>query len=250
MGVALENLAVELPTTTPVLSPASDTTVPLIVVATPPELKVIPNSGTTTLPPCLVAVYTLPPIVTKAVGAGVAAGVYIPGIFENATVEVTPLLGSIMTTPVPLGAWDRTMPLESVTGEPPTENIVPPMSTLVAVGAPLWPSPIIAVAVMRSPLGMVSTAPAEGVGAPAPMGWGTLMVEGAAAPGVEMTMWPGSRMETVVPGPRVMAGPPALRVLEPMLMTDGLVGLSTIGALPMLPMVVGSGTEGACVTPG
>jgi hypothetical protein len=62
------------------------------------------NSGTTTLPSRLVATYTLPPIVTSAVGAGVIPGALMPGIFEKGIVDVAPDTVLMTTTPEPLGA--------------------------------------------------------------------------------------------------------------------------------------------------
>ena len=164
----------------------------------------------------------------------------MPGICEKGIVDVVPDTVLITTTPAPLGAWLSTSPLASVMGALPAENNVPEMSTLVAVCWPLWPSPRTAVAVMWSPLGRVMMAPAEGVGA---AGWGRLMVDGAAAPGVLMMRWVGSRREIVVSrlGPSVRAGEPGVRAVVPMLICDGLVGLMTMGMVPIEPIVVGEG---------
>lgn len=199
----------------------------------------------TTFPPLDVAVYTLPPIVTSADGGAViVGGLYMPDTEEKGIVRVTLALGSTTTRPDPLGASLSTIPFASVIGAPPTEIIVPLISTLVAVVWPLCPSPTTAVAVINSPFGKVITTPAVGVGAlpgPGPMGRGTLIVDGAAPPGVEMMRCPGSCMEMVVPGPTVMAGAPGVRVLGPMVICAGFVGLITIGVGPMVPMVVGWG---------
>lgn len=166
--------------------------------------------------------------------------------------EVAPDEGSMTTMPVPLGASERMTPLGRVMGGPPAENKVPEMRMLVAEGEPGAPSPRIAVAVIVEPLGRVKMTPAVGVGAPPgrPMGWGMLMVEGAAPPGVDTMMCVGSRMETVVPGPRVMPGPPGVRTVVPILIWVGFAGFTMMGVMPMEPIVVGCGTAGGAVTPG
>lgn len=76
---------------------------------------------------------------------------------------------------------------------------------------------------------------------------GTIIVDGAGAPGAETMTWDGSAIDIEVP-PMTVPGPPGLSGWVPMTTPPpGLVGFMTIGVPPTLPIVVG---VGAGVIPG